>query len=448
MPTPERPNVLFVCTDQQFAGAMSCAGNDHLDTPAMDRLAERGVRFTEAYCANPVCGPSRACMFTGEPTHATGVVENGDAIDPAVAERGLGHLLSAAGYDCVYGGKWHVPEMTIPEEHGFERICGFNDRRLPGAVVEFLRRDHEEPFFCVASFDNPHNICEWSRDQTLPWGSVDVPPVEECPPLPANYSVAPYEPLSVAEMREQENMPGHAGPDEWRRYRHAYYRLVERVDRALGQILDALTAEGLADETVVVFTSDHGDMHGAHRLQQKWVTYEESARVPLIVADPAPEAIDGGTDDRLVSSGYDLVPTLCAYAGVEPPEGLPGHSLRAPVREGDPDGWRDSLVVESTVHLDARMVRTPGYKYAVYGKGKPREQLFDMDADRGEMVNLAVDAAHRDVLDAHRERLLEWCVETDDRFMSHYGDGIDDLPTVPGFEYEEIRERVDDARAE
>jgi len=118
------------------------------------------------------------------------------------------------------------------------------------------------------------------------------------------------------------------------------------------------------------------------------------------------------------------------------------------VREGDPDGWRDSLVVESTVHLDARMVRTPGYKYAVYGKGKPREQLFDMDADRGEMVNLAVDAAHRDVLDAHRERLLEWCVETGDRFMSHYGDGIDDLPTVPGFEYEEIRERVDDARAE
>jgi len=442
----DRPNVLLVCTDQQFAGAMSCAGTDHVDTPAMDRLAARGVRFPETYCANPVCGPSRACMFSGEPTHENGVVENGDGFDGAVRERTLGRLLSAAGYDCAYGGKWHVPEMAIPEDHGFERVCGFNDHRVPEASAEYLRRDHDDPFFLVASFDNPHNICEWSRDQTLPWGSVDVPPVEECPPLPANYSVAPYEPLSVAESRETETMYNVADPGDWRQYRYAYYRLIERVDDALGRILDVLDEEGLADETVVVFTSDHGDMHGAHRLQQKWVTYEESVRVPLIVAGP--ETADGHTDDRLVSNGYDLVPTLCDYAGVEPPDGLPGDSLREPARGARPDDWRDALVTESTVHLDARMVRTERYKYAVYGRGKPREQLFDLETDRGEMVNLAVDAGHRDVLDRHRELLLEWCIDTDDRFMSHYGDGISDLPTVPGFEYEAIEARVERARDE
>ena len=102
---PDRPNVLLVSTDQQFADAMSCAGTDHLDTPAMDRLAARGVRFPETYCANPVCSPSRACMFSGEPSHATGVEHNREMLAEEVHDRTMGHLLAGAGYECAYAGK-------------------------------------------------------------------------------------------------------------------------------------------------------------------------------------------------------------------------------------------------------------------------------------------------------------------------------------------------------
>jgi len=437
----ERPNILLVCTDQQFAGAMSCAGTDHIDTPAIDSLADRGVRFTESYCANPVCSPSRASMFSGEPSHRTGVRDNRQHFDEDVHDRTLGHLLSDAGYECSYAGKWHVPYHNISGDHGFERIAGYNDHDVPEATEAFLRADHEDPFFLVSSFDNPHNICEWPRGETLPWGNVEVPPPEKCPPLPANFAIPPFEPVSIDDHRESMPMAD-ATPEEWRQYRYVYYRLVERVDRALAGILQTLEDEGLAEETVVLFTSDHGDMNGAHRLHQKWVAYEESARVPLIVAGP--ETADDCTDDRLICNGYDLVPTLCDYAETDVPDGLRGYSLRAPARRDEPNEWRDYLVTESTGKFEARMVRTPRYKYTVYEEGRPREQLFDMQEDRGEMVNLAVDDAHEEVLNRHRELLLEWCVETNDRFMSHYAHGINHLPTVPGFEYEEIRGRFED----
>ena len=434
------PNVVLICTDQQFAGALSCAGNERLDTPAMDRLAERGVRFPETYCANPVCSPSRASMFSGEPSHRTGVTDNRQRFDEEVHDRTLGHLLSAAGYECAYAGKWHVPAHDIGPDHGFERIAGYNDHDVVEAAESFVRGNPDAPFCLVASFDNPHNICEWPRGELLPWGNVEPPAPAACPPLPANHAVPPYEPLTVRDHRDGQAMAT-ADPDEWRQYRHVYYRLIERVDRAVGRILDGLEETGLDEETVVIFTSDHGDMHGAHQLQQKWVLYEESVRVPLIVAGP--ETRGGVTDDRLVSNGLDLVPTICAYAGVAVPDALRGYSLRGPARGEDPDDWRSYLVTQTTSPFAARMVRTPAYKYAVYDRGRPPEQLFDMRTDRDELVNLAVDDEHEAVLERHRELLLDWCLETNDRFNSHYAHGIDQLPAVPGFEYEEIRARHD-----
>jgi len=438
---PDQPNVLLISTDQQFADAIGCV-TDELETPAMDELAARGTRFTEAYCSNPLCSPSRACMFSGAPSHQNGVTDNNHEIADEYRDRTLGHLLSDAGYDCGYAGEWHVPNHEIGPEHGFERVCGYSDERVPDAAAEFIERDRDDPFFLVASFDNPHNICEWGRNQPLPWGGVEEVPVEECPTLPENFPIPPYEPDPIDEWRTGPgiDMTG-ASPDEWRRYRHAYFRLIERVDAAIGRVLDALDAAGLTGDTVVVFTSDHGDMGGAHRLQQKHLLYDEAVRVPLVVAGPG---VEHGVDDRLVSTGLDLLPTLCDYADAEVPADLRGRSLR-PIASGEgADEWRDYVVTQSTHELTARMVRTPRYKYTVYEQGRPREQLFDVEADRGEMVNLAVDADHEDVLQDHRELLLEWCLETGDEFMSHYATGIDDLPTVPGFEYGEVRERADE----
>lgn len=423
----DRPHILYIFTDQQYAGAVSCAGNADLRTPALDRLAGTGVRFEKAYCTCPLCTPSRASMITGRMPHQVGITGNNQPIGEAFRGRGLGHTLSDAGYECAYGGKWHLPEGAIPEGHGFRSICGFSDRDLADRCIAFLSQPHDRPFFAVASFDNPHNICEWARQTPLPWGPIPEAPLEACPNLPPNYAIPAYEP-EVLRMEQAAQPRFFRGlsftDDDWRRYRHAYYRLVEKVDAEIGRVLDALRAAGLEEETLVIFSSDHGDGLGAHRWNQKWVLYEESVRVPLILSLKGRTAAPGRADaGHLVSNGLDLFPTICDYAGVEPPEGLPGLSLR-PLAEGRGDiPWRDCVVAETSfdpkfggLGTRGRMVRTERYKYIVYSWGKHREQLFDLETDPGEMVNLAVEARHQGVLARHRELLAAWVEKTGDRF--------------------------------
>jgi len=439
---PDRPNVLWICTDQQFGGAMSCAGNDYVDTPAMDSVAAAGTRFDRAYCTNPLCTPSRASMLTGRMPST--VRDEDGGIDERYRERELGRLFETAGYECAYAGKWHVTDgRHLEDGHGFRELCGLDDVRVPEVCEAFLREEREEPFLLAAHLDNPHNICEWSRSYTPPWGSVPDVPIEECPPLPANHARPPYEPDIV-----RQTIDGHwamgamqgVTADEWRRYRHAYYRLVERADAGIERVLDALRAEGLEEDTLVVFTSDHGDGLGAHRLIQKTFLYEEMTQVPFLVSPPGATAGDGGAvSDRLVSNGLDLLPTLCDYAGIDAPDDLPGRSVRPIVDGPGVDEWRDRVVAEtidSGARIDGRMVRTDRYKYVVYHEQRNNEQLFDLRADPGEMVDLSGDAAHADVLDDHRERLLEWCLETDDGFGARYPHP--GVPMIPGYEFEEL----------
>ena len=196
-----RPNVLLITTDQQAALAVGAAGNPDLSTPAMDALGERGVRFERAYCTFPLCTPSRASLYTGRMPYEVGADYNNKAIAPEFRSRELGNLMAAAGYDCAYGGKWHVPEIEIGDGHGFTRICGFDDWALADRCIDFLRTPRSAPFFLVASFDNPHNICEHSRQQRLPWGPVPQVPVGECPNLPANFEVPAYEPYLIKQER-------------------------------------------------------------------------------------------------------------------------------------------------------------------------------------------------------------------------------------------------------
>ena len=448
---PDRPNILFVCTDQQSAGAMGCAGNADLKTPAMDKLAESGVLFENAYCTDPVCTPSRSSLFTGRMPHETGVTENHLGIPQRYRSQELGTVFDNSGYDCAYAGKWHLPEPSITDGHGFEKICGFDDNNIVDACIEFLQADREQPFLLSAQFDNPHNICEWARHQPLPWGNLSELPIEECPNLPTNYAIPPFEPTEIrpamANDRYAMGAMIDASPEEWRRYRSGYYRLIERVDRQLGRILDVLHEESLAEETVVVFTSDHGDGQGAHQLCQKWWLYEEIVNIPFIVSYP-PETADVARDtDHLVSNGLDIFPTVCDYAGVDPPEGLDGRSVRR-VAAGDPERkWREYVVTEvfssSTDHepLDGRALRTEQYKYIVYDRGRYREQLFDLEADPGELVDLSTDADHSDVLMRHRELLLEWCLDSGDRFA--VPNGLSGVPGIPGFDPRDLREQFD-----
>lgn len=432
-----QPNILLILTDQQSAAAMSCAGQPHIHTPAMDRIAERGVRFDRAYCTQPLCVPSRASLVTGRYPHEVGVPYNLNPPDCREATRHpwIGRIMADAGYETAWVGKWHLPvEPEASDVHGFARTAEARGNKLDWLVAShckaILQTKCDRPLFLVASFVNPHDCCEAARGQELPNGPIDdAPPPEQCPELPANFHPPTREP-SVLREKVQPAHPG-AYPsvqwDEgrWRQYRWQYARLVEKVDAQIGDVLAALEHSGRAENSVILFTSDHGDGMGHHQWNQKQVLYDEVARVPLLIS--APESASRGpvVDHHLVSMNLDLIPTLCDYAGRHVPEGLTGQSLR-PIVEGQaPTPWRDAVFCEtefsgfginSSTGVKGRMVRTERYKYIVYSEGEDREQLFDMDTDPGEQQDLSQSNIHEKVLHHHRQLLSAWCRQTGDMF--------------------------------
>ena len=418
-----QPNILFICTDQQFAGSMSCTGNVDLSTPGMDRIAESGTRFERAYCTHPLCCPARASFVTGLMPHQTGVIRNGSPIHKELLPHTIGKVLRSAGYDAALAGKWHVPGCD-PEDCGLDHLCPTDDALVPKVSADFFKADRDKPFFLFASFINPHDICQVARNQDLPQGPVSRVPLDQCPGLSPNFAIPPYAPDALHFLRRTSTRIYPTvdwTDDQWRHFRHAYFRLVEKVDGEIVRLLDALDASGKADNTVIIFTSDHGDGHGAHHWNQKTALWEEEIRIPMIVSEPGQS---GGhvEAERLVSNGLDLMPTVCDYAGIACPDGLDGLSLRPIVNRSGPETWREEVVVETQVNFGdgpggpsfARALVTDRYKYSVYLLGRNREQLVDIRNDSGEMVNLAVEARHQDTLQSCRDRLRAWGDRTED----------------------------------
>ena len=189
------------------------------------------------------------------------------------------------------------------------------------------------------------------------------------------------------------------------------------VDAHIAVVLDALKQSGLEDDTIVIFTSDHGDMDSAHKLEHKSILYEEAARIPFIMSHKNHIPKGKIDDTHLISNGLDLICTLCDYAGVEAPKGLSGASVR-PLAEGKKaPNWRTSVVVESQ---NGRMLRTDRYKYCIYDSGTNREQLTDLKNDPGEMKNLASDPEFKTILDQHRKLMGEWVKQTGDTIGAKY----------------------------
>ena len=415
----ERPNIIYIMTDQQSATAMSCAGNEDLRTPNMDRLAAHGVRFENAYCSMPLSGPSRSSMFTGYMPGEVELTANGTPLPDSLCTRTLGDVMSAGGYVCAYAGKWHVHTNSLPAERafGFERLHEHNDFGLAESCVDFLRRKHDKPFLLVASFDNPHNICEYARKQPMPFAVVEEPAdIADCPNLPDNFAVAPYDADALAyekSLKYRLHPTRNYSPDDWRRYRNAYYRLVETVDKEIGKIVDEMDRQNLWKNTVVIFTSDHGDGQGAHQWNQKTALYEEVVNVPFIVCLPGGKNA-GKVLPQLVNNGVDLMPSVCDWAGVDLPDGAQGVSVRPIAEKGSPAAEGQPYVVTETAFTETGggtagwMVRSGNYKYVLYNMGLYREQLYDMSSDRGEMRNLAVEKKYAPVLKAYRAMLEDW----------------------------------------
>lgn len=415
----KQPNIIYIMTDQQTASALSCVNGSEVRTPNLDRLAADGIRFSQAYCAAPLSGPSRFAMITGTPPGREEMLVNNTAFPEKLKDQSLGNLVSKAGYTCVYAGKWHLPESSLPPAEngfGFHNLHDHNDIGLAEASVAFLREDHPKPFFLIVSFDNPHNICEYARNQNLPFAEIEDPPVNECPNLPPNHAPAPYE-AEIIRQEQQRHFPiypvtGYTA-DDWRRYLNAYHRLVERIDTEIGKIIDALIDIGLYDNAVILFSSDHGDGAAANMWNQKSALFEEVVNVPFIVKAPGMYR-NNVVRTELINAGLDLLPTICDYAGAEIPDRCTGKSIRTLIEQENAQQIHSYVVTETMFDKSTTrgwMVRTSNHKYVLYDKGKYREQLFDMQVDKNERINLAVEEKYSELLNQHRKILNQWIVD-------------------------------------
>jgi len=314
-------------------------------------------------------------------------------------------------------------------------------------------KKHDRPFLAVASFLSPHEICQWARKEKIPGDPLpDVPPLNQRPPMRKNSGIPKNETDSMAMMRRSyhntSTFPvGNYTRDDWQRHIWGYYRLIERVDRFIGTVLKALRESGLEENTVVLFVSDHGDCHGAHRWNQKTVFYDESVRIPCILSwkGKTPKA----TSDLLINIGIDILPTFCDFASIIPPAGLPGKSFRSHALGKKPNWKRDYIVSQNYmvqggmvdgVHpkIEGRMVRSDRYKYCLYSHGKQRQNLIDMKKDPGEMNNLAMDPAHKKILMQHRKHLAEHAEKYKDKTAAEI---LDKNYTPPPFSTKAPKEK-------
>ena len=428
-----RPNFLFIMADQMAGPALPINGHPVVKTPHLESLAAGGVTFRNAYCNNPICASSRFSMMAGQLPSRIGAYDNAAEFPAAVPT--FAHYLRHLGYRTCLSGKMH---FVGPDQlHGFEQRVttdiypsdfgwtpDWTARDYPFApsvmsmrgVVEsglcvramqidydeevhyfatrklhdFARERTDRPFFLAVSFTHPHNpftITEeyWNRyrDDDIDMPSVPCIPVEERDPWSRRYYYL---------IRQDE----HEVTDETvRRTRHAYYGMISYVDDKVGELLATLDALGIADDTVVVFTADHGDMMGERGMWYKFNPFEWSTRVPFVVRAPGNSA--GRTEHANVSL-LDLLPTLLDLAtDGSPPEladAIDGRSL-VPMLHGSDASWPDEALIEFTAegtYAPCLILRKGRYKY-IYCETDPG-MLFDLEADPGETRNLCEEPAH------------------------------------------------------
>jgi len=481
-PKADAPNVLLICTDQQRFDAIGAYGNEHIETPNLDRLAAEGVLFENCYVQNPVCAPSRASLMTSQYVAGHGLHANG--VDLAPGTRLFTRELADAGYDCGLVGKLHLGacqkgrleprvddgfrvfrwahdpyvgssenayhrwlQASHPDlyeagrdgsgEHSWDAMPteAHYSRWIGNETIDFLRssRDDTKPFCFVTNFFDPHHGFGAPKEYMDRYAAADLPP-----PVTRLNELGSKPPVLTA--ASQRSYAGHAkgyveySKQELAEVRQAYYAMVTLVDDEVGRILDALEAEGLAENTVVVFSSDHGEMLGDHQLMLKGpMMYECAIRVPLIVRWPG--GLPAGVRRTELVQWVDLAPTFFEAAGVPVPASFQGQSLLglargeagASVRDWALCQYRDSgHSYDPPVHVT--MLRHGRHKLVVH-HGPPvtaRErtgELYDLDADPNELDNLWDDEAAAGVRVRMTELLLDVLVATEDRSaqrLSHW----------------------------
>lgn len=436
----KKPNVLFFLSDQHAPDFLRCCGNANIRTPNLDALAAEGTLFTNAYCQNPLCVPSRASLLTGKYSRNIGLYENRhilgeDALTlPGVfAENGYRTCLVGKthfngsqfhGYaERPYGdflGQGHQPEYLRTgfedDESGLGDILdnsGPTAIPLPMTQTEicvaeaskwlqlYAAGGAERPFFLSVNFDKPHFPYRPPAEYYEKYdGRVSL---KASPPDYANTQAVEF----VRKAFEVNGAWEHYGKDRDIHLKAlaAYCGCVEWMDDAVGRVLRTLDFFGLAENTVVVYASDHGEMAGDKGAWQKTVFFERSAKVPLIIKVPGTDSPGKKTGE--LAGLIDLFPTLCEACGISAPAGLDGLSLLPLLRNGKPvsrkEIYAESVVLKVPEHAGC-MVRSGNYKYNVYLRGG--SELYDLSTDPDELNNLSGNPLYRAAEDELKEKCL------------------------------------------
>ncbi|MDV7142820.1 sulfatase-like hydrolase/transferase [Tropicimonas sp. TH_r6] len=460
----KRPNIVFIITDQQRYDTIAALGFDHMITPNLDKLADRGVAFEKMYIPAPSCAPSRAALFTGTYPHTNGVFRNDEEWSYCWVKD-----LAEAGYHTVNIGKMH----TWPVEGAF----GFHERH----VTENKDRDHDDlPFYLdnwdkgyfVRGKEKPSRVTQRRRqgyedllgawvweDEAILHPDVFVPQLAKCwiDRYPGNEPFflqvgipgphPPYDPTqeyldkyqgrdlpdpipaddideqpSAYQKLRQHHLEDDADgivhltnptPEQARRQRLHYYANVSMIDDQVGQIIEALDRRGVLEETVVIFTSDHGDSLTDHGHSQKWNMYESTVHVPAIVSWPS--RFDGGRRLGDLVNLFDFGPTILELAGIEVPDWMEAQSL-IPLMNGEQEDrprvfceHSNDALLEGTRMVT--MVREGDFKL-VHFVDSEEGQLFNLASDPQELENLWLDPGHADTRRRLVDEILRWRTES------------------------------------
>jgi len=432
-----KPNIIYIMTDDHAAHATSCYGSRINKTPNLDRIAREGMRFENCFVTNSLCAPSRAVCLTGKYSHVNGVMDNGKTQRFDGSQQTFPKSLQQAGYKTGIVGKWHL----VSDPTGFDywnilpgqgiyhdpvliemgqkrKHKGYVTDIITDLAIEFVKKHKDGPFCLLYHHKAPHRGWEPDAKHANLFADHDVPEPQTFRDDYRNRaSSAEHADMRVAEMPDykKEHKPG-MSPEEIRQYNYQrfikdYLRVLASVDDNVGRMIEFLDTEGLAEDTIVIYTSDNGFFLGDHGWFDKRFMYEESLRVPLLVRYPR-EIKPGTTCDRFVINA-DFAPTFLDLAGVAIPDDMQGRSIRALLGGERPTNWRTSMYYHYYEYPAAHRVRphygvrTDRHKLIHYPTTNEWE-LFDLQKDPHELRSAYTDPAHADVatrLKAELERL-------------------------------------------